>query len=117
MAHRKGTSAKIFESQTRASSSFSLHFVPLPPVYQPSSSLIESFRRLLPSHYEYEFLDGDVPMSTYKEISDFFPGPYLCYHAVNSMDVVEEVRRDVLGFVEEEGACFSGWFGGVMRRG
>ncbi|KAL6715371.1 hypothetical protein ACLMJK_007637 [Lecanora helva] len=83
--HGKGTSARIFESQT------------------------QSFRTHLPPYYAYDFLPGEVPMNTYKEISDFFPGPYLCYHEVNTMEAVGDVFGWVGGVVEDEGP-----FDGVM---
>ena len=63
----------------------------------------EAFRSLLPPHYEFTFIDGEVPMGTYAEIADFFPGPYFCYHDVNTMSTIKDVCDYILEVIEEEG--------------
>lgn len=75
----KGTSARILEAQTAG------------------------FRALLPKYYEYSFYDGEEPFESYKEISDFFPGPYFCYYKDNSMKNVKLAHEYVKEIIEEDG--------------
>lgn len=61
------------------------------------------FRALLPEHYDYAFFDGEEPFESYKEISDFFPGPYFCYYKDNSMKNVRLAHEYVQEIIEDEG--------------
>lgn len=56
-------------------------------------------------------------MSTYAQISDFFPGPYLCYHTTNTMEKVEEAMKYVGEVVEDEGAFCESFNKGEDARG
>jgi len=77
--HGKGTNSEIFEMQT------------------------ENFRQLLPSNYQYTFIDGEYEAAPAPGIDNVFPGPYRRYLPDNSVESTAEQHGFISEIIAEEG--------------
>jgi hypothetical protein len=63
-----------------------------------------SFRAQLPSHFAFEFLEGQEPCSAADGVEKIYPGPYLCwYESPPSMEKVAEAHKTICEIIEEDG--------------
>ncbi|KAH7041157.1 serine hydrolase-domain-containing protein [Microdochium trichocladiopsis] len=77
--HGRGTNAAIFEQQ------------------------LQPLIRRLPAHYQYDFVDGPVPVNPAPGIADHSAGPYLAWHRRSFSDEVEEAHGFLSSIVSEDG--------------
>ncbi|EKG10396.1 hypothetical protein MPH_12495 [Macrophomina phaseolina MS6] len=65
---------------------------------------IEPFRRLLPAHYEFFYLEGEYECGPAEGVADVFPGPYLCYYPMPpTRESLRRAHDRVLETVERDG--------------
>lgn len=77
--HGMGTNSDIFESQ------------------------IEAIRSLLPTHFDFTFMDGEHNSEPADGMTGLFPPPYLCYYPEPRVDRVFNAIKALGEFIEEEG--------------
>ncbi|KAK0757889.1 hypothetical protein N5P37_009181 [Trichoderma harzianum] len=77
--HGLGTNSKILESQ------------------------LTTLRSRLPSEWEFEFLDGEVEAQPAPGVSEYFPGPYLCYYDDPTPQAVQDAVDMIMDVVQEDG--------------
>ncbi|GME50736.1 hypothetical protein UA08_07742 [Neofusicoccum parvum] len=78
--HGQGTNSRILRAQT------------------------ESFRRLLPDHYEFFYLDGAYECGPGEGVAGVFPGPYRCYYPMPpTQDSLRQAHELVLDAVDRDG--------------
>ncbi|SMQ54214.1 unnamed protein product [Zymoseptoria tritici ST99CH_3D7] len=84
--HGTGSSGAIFESQTAA------------------------LRAMLPSHWEWFFINAELECGAHPELADFYPGPYYTPVAVPTVKSIAHFHDWCLDLVAEEGP-FDGCMG------
>ncbi|KAL1634750.1 hypothetical protein SLS56_002152 [Neofusicoccum ribis] len=78
--HGQGTNSRILRAQT------------------------ESFRRLLPDHYEFFYLDGAYECGPGEGVAGVFPGPYRCYYPMPpTQGSLRQAHELVLDAVDRDG--------------
>lgn len=77
--HGAGTSADIFKLQT------------------------ERFRALLPSDFEYAWVDGEIETDAAPGVEEVFPGPYLSFYDLCTTDQLADAHAQCKEVLEEEG--------------
>ena len=58
---------------------------------------------MLPSHWEWEFIDADIECDAAPGIDGIYPGPYLSYFRMPSIDKIQEIHEWVYEVIEEDG--------------
>jgi len=62
-----------------------------------------ALQELLPSHFEFVFLDGTTSCDAAPGVADIYPAPYICWYKTPTTENVAKARKFVLSFVEENG--------------
>ncbi|KAK1702954.1 serine hydrolase FSH [Colletotrichum lupini] len=73
------------------------------------ASQTESFRSLLPSDYDFTFVDGPTTCKPEADIAKVYPGPYLCWYRTPTTESVTAAHRHVKSIMAEKGP-----FDGIM---
>lgn len=73
------------------------------------TQLTESFRSLLPSDYDFTFVDGPTTCKPDGAIAKVYPGPYLCWYRTPTTESVTAAHRHVKSIMAEKGP-----FDGIM---
>ncbi|KAL8874952.1 MAG: hypothetical protein Q9198_006625 [Flavoplaca austrocitrina] len=60
-------------------------------------------RAQLPGTHEFVYLAGEVECDAAHGVSNIYPGPYLCYYDLPTVDQVADAHDLVLSFIEDEG--------------
>lgn len=69
-----------------------------------------SFRALLPSHFTFDFLEGEHDCSAADGIAEVYPEPYLCWYPFPpTLYNVGNAHKMIWSIIEEDGP-----FDGVM---
>lgn len=71
--------------------------------------LTESFRSLLPSDYDFTFVDGPTTCKPEVAIAKVYPGPYLCWYRTPTTESVTAAHHHVKSIMAENGS-----FDGIM---
>ena len=67
------------------------------------NKLAGDFRSLLPSWYEFVFIDGGYTCDPAPGVADFYSGPYLCWYSSPTTANVTEAHRRVSSVIEDNG--------------
>ena len=70
---------------------------------QPTDTLAEAFRHLLPDSYSYTFPDGEHDCPAAPGVEKLIPGPYLCWYPDDSLKSIAEQHEVVSEIIEDEG--------------
>ncbi|KAI9842019.1 MAG: hypothetical protein M1837_007515 [Sclerophora amabilis] len=62
-----------------------------------------SFRSLLPSFYEFTFVDGGSTCDAAPGVAEFYPGPYRCWYDTPTTKKVAKAHRRVFAIIRQEG--------------
>ncbi|KXH25870.1 hypothetical protein CSIM01_12525 [Colletotrichum simmondsii] len=73
------------------------------------ASQTESFRSLLPSDYDFTFVDGPTVCKPEVAIAKVYPGPYLCWYRTPTTESVTAAHHHVKSIMGEKGP-----FDGIM---
>lgn len=65
--------------------------------------LAGAFRSLLPSWYEFVFIDGGIKCNPAPGVEDFYSEPYLCWYNTPTTAKVTEAHRRVSAIIENDG--------------
>jgi hypothetical protein len=72
-------------------------------IQETESLFTENFRQLLPSNYQYTFIDGEYEAAPAPGIDNVFPGPYRRYLPDNSVESTAEQHGFISEIIAEEG--------------
>jgi hypothetical protein len=65
----------------------------------PSAAL----RELLPSHFEFVFVDGTTSCNAAPGVAEIYPAPYRGWYKTPPTENVAKARKFILSFAEENG--------------
>jgi hypothetical protein len=62
-----------------------------------------SLRAILPDHYQWHFVDGELDCKPAPGVDGIFPPPFLCYHLEPSCENIQEAVELIDDVIETEG--------------
>ena len=66
-------------------------------------ALAAAFRSLLPSHYDFVFIDGQGTCDPAPGVADVYSGPYLCWYSTPTTSKVAAAHQTISSVVEKQG--------------
>lgn len=69
-----------------------------------------SLRALLPSHWEWRFIDAELECGPHPQLVDLYPGPYYVAVAIPTVKNLQAFYDWILDVVQEDGP-FDGFVG------
>lgn len=97
--HGKGTSARIFKSQTGMSWAFERQFRD-PDGRISTNTPTASFRKLLPENYIFDFIDGPFPDGPAAGVDLFYRPPYFKLYEQFTLESLKEGHKWLLAYIE-----------------